>query len=85
MPRPPHLPRIDHSDSIWRRVQITMLLLMILLLPPFVSSPFVPDILLSTLFSNTLNPRDEVSQPYSATSKSIAFYIPISTFPDSIR
>jgi hypothetical protein len=45
--------------------------------PPFTSSFFSPNILLSTLFSNTpslcpsLNVRDQVSQPYRTTGKII--------------
>jgi hypothetical protein len=53
------------------------------------SSLFGPNILLSTLFRNTLslcsslNDRDQVSHPYRTTGKMIALYILIFTFFDS--
>jgi hypothetical protein len=51
------------------------------------SSLFGPNILLSTLFSNTLslcsslNVRDQVSHPYKTTGKIIALYILIFMLP----
>jgi hypothetical protein len=57
--------------------------------PPVTSSVFGPNILLNTLFSNTLslcsslNVRDQVSHPYRTTGKIIVFYIPNLTFLDS--
>jgi hypothetical protein len=48
--------------------------------------PFIwtPCILLSTLFSQTLNPsfnvRDKISHPYKTTGKIIVFYTSIFTF-----
>jgi hypothetical protein len=48
---------------------------------PFTSSLLGPDILLSTLLSNTLslrsslNVRDQVSYPYKTTGKIIVLYI----------
>jgi hypothetical protein len=49
--------------------------------PPVTSSLFGPNILLNTLFSDTLNQcsslnvRDQVSHPYRTTGKIIVFYI----------
>jgi hypothetical protein len=54
--------------------------------PPIISFLFLQNILLSTLFSNTLslysslNVRDQVSHPYKTTGKSIVLYILIFTF-----
>jgi hypothetical protein len=82
MTRPSHPPRLDYSNYTWRRVQITKLLVMQFLHSPVTSSLFGPNILLSTLFSNTLslcsslNVRDQVSHPYRTTGK----YIPIFKF-----
>jgi polysaccharide pyruvyl transferase WcaK-like protein len=56
------------------------LLIMSFLQLPVTSSPFGPNILLNTLFSNTLslcsslNVRDHVSQPYRTTGK-INFFL----------
>jgi hypothetical protein len=58
---------------------------------PFASSPFGPNILVSTMFSNTLslrsspNVRDKVSHPYRTTDKIIVLYILIFKFFDSNR
>jgi hypothetical protein len=52
---------------------------------------FGPNILLSTLFSNTLNlcfslnVRVQISLPYGTTGKIIVFYIPFFKFLDSRR
>jgi hypothetical protein len=59
--------------------------------PPVTSSLFGPNILLSTLISNTvsldvcpsLNVRDQVSHPYRTTSKIIVLHVLIFTFLDS--
>jgi hypothetical protein len=57
--------------------------------PPNTSSLFGPNVLLSTLFSNTLsqcfslNVRNQVSRPYRTTGKTIVLYILISMFFDS--
>jgi hypothetical protein len=77
----PHPPWVDYSNCIWRRVQVTKLLIEHFLQPPVTSSLFGPNILLNTLFSNTLslcsslNVRDQVSYPYKATTKIIILYI----------
>jgi hypothetical protein len=64
MPSPSH-PLIVHSNYTWRRVQVMKLCSFIQ--PPITSSLFGPNILPSTLFSNTLslcsslNVRDQVN------------------------
>jgi hypothetical protein len=58
---------------------------------PVTSSLFVPNILLSTLFSNILsqcsffNVSGQVSHPYKSTGKTTVLYILICTFLDSRR
>jgi hypothetical protein len=58
---------------------------------PVTLSLFVPNILLNTLFSNTLsvcsslNVRDQVSHPHRTTAKVIVLYILIFMFLDSRR
>jgi hypothetical protein len=60
-----------------------MKFLIVKLLPAFIISSLVgPNILLSTLFSNTLNKRDPVSYPYKTTVKITAFHILIFMFYD---
>jgi hypothetical protein len=57
--------------------------------PPVTPSFFGPNILLNTLFSNTvslcssLNARDHVSHPYITTGKVVVMYILTFTFFDS--
>jgi hypothetical protein len=74
MPCPSHPPSLDYSNYTWRRIQVMKLLIM-------QSSPtsrhFGPNILLNTLFSNTLSlcsyreVRDKVSHSYRTTGKNI--------------
>jgi hypothetical protein len=80
---PSHSPALDYSNYSWRRVQI---------MKPLVTSfLFRPNVLLSTLFSDTLslcsslNDRDQISQPYRTTGKIIILYIGICMFFDSRR
>jgi hypothetical protein len=84
MPCQSHPPCLDHSKCTWRGVQYMKF--------PFIqfsptSRHFIrlrSNILLSTLFSNTLslysslNVRDRVSHPYRPTGKIILLYILIS-------
>jgi hypothetical protein len=66
-------------------------LLMNFLHPPVTSSLSGPNILLGTLFSNTLNlcssldMRDQVTHPYKTTGRIVVLYILFSTFLDSRR
>jgi hypothetical protein len=71
------------DNYIWRRAQFMKLLIM-----QFCPGLFGPDILLSTLFSNTfslcvlpLMSRDQVSLPYKTTGKSLVLYIVIVMLP----
>jgi hypothetical protein len=65
--------------------------LFIMKFSPFTSTLFGPNILLSTLFSNSpslcssLNVRDQVTHPYRTTGKIIVSYILIFKFFDSNR
>jgi hypothetical protein len=65
----------DRSNYTWRRVQVMKLLIMQFPLTSLISSVFGPNILLSTLLSNTLilcpslNVRDQLSCPYKTTGK----------------
>jgi hypothetical protein len=67
------------------------LLIMQFFQPPLTSSLLDPNIILSTLFTNTLNlcsslnVRDQVSHPYKTTGKSLILYILIDTFLDNRR
>jgi hypothetical protein len=89
VPCPSHHPRLDSSDYIWRRVQVTKLLVMQF---SATSCHFIPpNILLSTLLSNIfslhcyLNVRYQVLHPYRTTGKIILVCILIFTFSDSRR
>jgi hypothetical protein len=81
MPCPSHPTWLDHSNYTWRRVQVMM----------FISSLFGLNILLSTLDSNTLslccslNIRDQVSQPYRTTGKTVVLYILIFVLKQQTR
>ena len=90
MSRPSHSSRFYHPNNNGRGVQ-TISLLCIFLHSPVTSSLLAPNILLNTLFSNTLsllsslNVSDQVSHPYKTTSKIIVLYtrILISVFFDT--
>jgi hypothetical protein len=75
-------PRFDHLHNIGWGVQIIKLL-------TITSSLLGPNILLNTLFSNTLSLRsslnvsDQVSHPYKITGKIIVLWIVIFKFLDS--
>jgi hypothetical protein len=68
---PSHPPWLD--QSLWWGVQIMKLGIMEFLQPHVTSFLFGPNILLSTFFSNTLNARDQVSQPYINRGKILLF------------
>jgi hypothetical protein len=55
-PSHPHCP--DYSNYTWQRVQVS---LSRFLQPPAISSPLGPNILLSSLFSNTLSLRSSIN------------------------
>jgi hypothetical protein len=73
MPRPPHSPWFDLPNNIRWWVQIMKLPIVQLSPFPCYFFPLGPNILLSTLFPNTLslcsslNVRDQVSHPYKTT------------------
>jgi hypothetical protein len=72
-------PWLDHSNYTWRRVQVSSSSLCSFLQPPITSILFSPNILLSTLFSNTLslcsslNVRDQVLHTYKSQAKLLFF------------
>ena len=84
MPHPSHSFRFYHLNNIGWGVQIIQLLSF--LHSPVTSSLLGPNILLSTLFTNTLSLRsslnvsDQVSHPYKTTGKIIVLYILIFKF-----
>ena len=81
IPHPSNSSWFDHPNNIWRGVQIIKLLIMLFSPFPVTSSVLGPNIVLSTVFSNTLSLRsslsmsDHVSHPYKTTGKIIALYI----------
>jgi hypothetical protein len=85
---PSHPPRLDYFNCIWRKVQIRKLLVMQFSPLSCHLIPLRPNILLSTLFSNTLSLRsslkfrDQGSHPYETTGKIILLHIQIFTFFD---
>jgi hypothetical protein len=91
MPCPSDTPLLNHSNYTWRRVQIMKLLLQFSATSCQLISLFGRNILLNTIFSNTLslrsflNIRDQVSHPYRTTGKIKFLYIPIFMFLDSRR
>jgi hypothetical protein len=82
-----HPPWLDHSNCICQGYELWRNFLQ----PPNISSLFGPNILLSTLFSNTFSPcyslsvRGQISHPSKITSKIIVLYILIFMFSDSRR
>jgi hypothetical protein len=52
---PSHPPWLDHSNYAWRKFKLWSSSLCSFLHPPVTSSLFGPNILLNTLFSNTLS------------------------------
>jgi hypothetical protein len=76
IPCPFHLPWPDHSNYTWRRVQVIKFLIKQFSPTSPVTSPLIgPNILLGTLFSNTLslcsslNVTGQVSLPYRTKGK----------------
>jgi hypothetical protein len=88
-PQPSNSSLFDHLNNIWWRIQIIKLLIM--WFPPFPCYliPLRTNILLCTLFSNSLslcsflNMSNQVSHPYKTTSKIIVLYVSIFIFLDS--
>jgi hypothetical protein len=80
MPRPSHSSRFYQPNNIWWWVQILSYSLCSLLHSPVASSLLGPNILLSTLFSNTLSlcsslsVRDQVPHPYKTSGKTTVLY-----------
>jgi hypothetical protein len=58
---------------------------LIVQLPPFFRHLILlgPNILLRTMFSNTLSVRDQVSHPYKTTGRIMVLYVLTFTFLDS--
>jgi len=75
MPRPPHSSRFYHPHNIGWGVQNIQVSLCSFLHSPVTSSLLGQNILLNTLFSNTLSPlsslniSDQVSHPYKKQAK----------------
>jgi hypothetical protein len=82
-------PWLDHSNYVWRRVQVMKLLNVQFFQPPITSLLFGPYILLSILLSNTfslcssLNVREQVPHPYRTTGHIVVLCILIFTFINS--
>jgi hypothetical protein len=79
MPRPSHSSRFYHTNNSLWKVQIVKLLIM--QFSPLPYYLFDPNVLLNTLFSDTLNLRssfnvsEHVSHPYKTTGKIIVLCI----------
>jgi hypothetical protein len=82
MPCSSHPPWLDHSKYTWWRVQVLKLLIIQFSPTSLTYSLFGPNILLSTLFSDTLslcsslNVRNQVSHPYRTTGKIVVLLAP---------
>jgi hypothetical protein len=91
IPCPSHPPWPDHSSYTWQTVQVMKLLIMLFSPTSLYFFPLGPNILLSTLFSNTiglcssLNVRDQLSHPHKTTGKIIVLYILIVMYLNSTR
>jgi len=81
MPRLTHSPRIDHPNKIGWAVQIIKFLIMQFSPFPVISSLLGSNILLKTLFSNTLSLRsslhanDQLSHPYKTTGRIVLLWV----------
>jgi hypothetical protein len=86
MPRPFYSSWFDHPINIWWAVQIIKLLSMYFPPLPCHLALLSPNILLCTLFSDTLSLRSslnvnyQVSHPYKTTGKIMVLYILIFMF-----
>jgi hypothetical protein len=80
VPCPYHPPWIDHYNFFCEKYKFWWSSLCSFLQSPVTSFLFGPNIILSTLFSNTLslcsscNVRDQVSHPYRTTDKIIVLF-----------
>jgi len=86
MPPAYHSSRFDHPKKFWWGVHNIKILIMQFSPPPVTSSVLGPNILFSTLFSDTLslrlspNASDQISHSCKTTSKIIILYILILIF-----